>query len=103
MVDQRPKPQGEKPRSEPEIILPGEALKSSRMRTFGHFHDAQRIYIAKIGPFGIILVVLTIGILFVITLMLLWGAFLIFIPVAGLLVTAAFVSGVLRSYFQRIP
>ncbi len=61
MMNQRPKPQGEKPRSEPEIILPGEALKSSRMRTFVHSHGTQRIYIAKIGPLGIILVALTMG------------------------------------------
>jgi hypothetical protein len=103
MMDQRPKPQGEKPRSEPEIILPGEAPNSSRMKTFVHSHGAQRIFIAKIGPFGFILVALTMVFLFVVMLMLLWGAFLIFIPVVGLLVAAAILSGVFRSYFQRPP
>jgi hypothetical protein len=102
-VDQRPKPQDEKPRSEPEIILPGEALKSSRMRTFGHFRGAQRIYIAKIGPFSVILVALTIGILLAVLLVFLLGALLFFIPLVGLLVAAAIISGVFRSSFHRVP
>ena len=73
------------------------------MRSFVDTHGIQRIYIAKIGPFGIILVALATGILLAVLLVFLLSAFLFLIPVVGLLVAAAFISGVFRSHFQRLP
>jgi hypothetical protein len=94
-------PRGDKPRAEPEIIPPETPPRSSRMNDFAGAHFAQRIYIAKIGPFGIILLALAIGVVLGATLILLLGAFLIWIPVIGLLVAAAMASGVLRTHFRR--
>jgi hypothetical protein len=103
MVDERPNPQSENPRSEPEIIPPGMPLESRRMRDSAETHGTQRIYIARLGPFGIILLALVIGIVSVAILILLLGAFLLWIPVVGLIVAAAIFSGALRSYFRRAP
>jgi len=44
---------------------------------------------------------LMIGILFAIMLVLLLGAFLIWIPLVGLLVAAAIISGLIRAYFRQ--
>ena len=95
------KPFGDKPRAEPEIIPPGAPLRQSRMHGFADQHFAQRIYIAKIGPLGIALLALAIGIVSVAILILLLGAFLIWIPVIGLLVAAGMISGVLRAHRRR--
>ena len=103
MAEKRSNPQGEEPRAEPEIIPPRAPLRPSRMNSFTYSHFAQRIYIANIGPFGIILVALAIGIVSAVILVLLLGAILIWIPVIGLLVAAAMISRVLRSHFRRGP
>jgi hypothetical protein len=107
MMDQRPKPQAEETRSKPEITPPDHAERSahdtSRMRIFVDAHGTERVYSAKLGPLGIILVALTIGLLLAVMLILLLGAFLIWIPVVGLLVAAAIISRLLRAYFQRAP
>lgn len=73
------------------------------MNGFSGQYFAQRIYIAKIGPFGTILLALAIGIVCVVILILLLGAFLIWIPVIGLIVAAAMISGVWRSHSRRGP
>jgi hypothetical protein len=48
-----------------------------------------RVYIAKPGPFGTILTVLIAGLLLTVMLIMMLGAFLIFLPVIVLFVTAA--------------
>lgn len=105
MMDHRPKPQGEEPRSKPEIIPPDHAERSSRgtsrMQILLDTRGTERVYSTKLGPLGIILAALTIGLLLAVMLILLLGAFLIWIPVLGLLVAAAIISGILRAYFQR--
>jgi hypothetical protein len=101
MTDKRPHPQSEEPRSEPEIIPPG-GTERGRLRT--RFYIDERIgsvYIAKRGPFGTILTVLIAGLLLTVMLIMMLGAFLIFLPAVVLLVTAAIVAGLLRIYFQR--
>jgi len=97
------KPQGERPRSEPEIIPPGAAQNGPQMRTYVDTHGTQRIYIAKLGPLGSILVALTTAILSAVMLIMFLGAFLVLIPVIGLLVAAAFISGLVWAYFHRAP
>ncbi|MGA7388115.1 MAG: hypothetical protein WBW99_09335 [Pseudolabrys sp.] len=62
-----------------------------------------RIYIEKPGPLGTILTVLIAGLLLTVMLIMLLGAFLIFLPVVVLFVTAAIVAGLFRVYFQRPP
>lgn len=105
-MDRRPKLQGEEPRSEPEIIPPDQAGRrpaqsASRMRIFVDTHGTERVYIAKLRPLGFILMALTIGILSVVMLILLLGAFLIWIPLVGLLIAGAVIFGLLRAYFQQ--
>lgn len=98
MMDKRPNPQGEKP--EPEIIPPEQtggqtAQDAQRMRIFANTRGTEHFYVARLRPLGVILVILTMGIL------LLLSAFLIWIPVVVLLVTAAIIAGLLRGYFER--
>ena len=103
MIDKRPNMQGEEPRSEPEIIPPGQAKRGpTRM---GDSIDAHvgRVYIAKFGPFGTILLTLVVGLLSAVLMVLLFGALLVALPVVVLLVTAVIVAGILRVYFQRSP
>jgi hypothetical protein len=108
MMGQRPKPQAEEPRSEPEIIPPdrggrGSAHASSRARVFVDTHRTERIYVATPGPLGIILVALTAGILLTVLFILLLGAFLIWVPLVIFFVAGAIVSGILRRKFRRTP
>jgi hypothetical protein len=60
------------------------------------------VYAARLGPLGIFLIVLTIGIVFAIMLVLVLGAFLIWILLVGLLIAAAISSGLLWRYFSRL-
>ena len=99
MIDKRPNPQGEEPRSEPEIIPPSHAERG----TFDAHTERVRVYIAKPGPFGTILMILIVGLLSAMLLVMLLGALLIWLPVVVLFVTAAIVAGLSRAYFQRPP
>jgi hypothetical protein len=102
---ERSNQQSESPRSKPEIILPDDdagpraAQSSARMRVFVDTHGAERIYVTKVGPLGIILVMLVTGILSAAILVLLLGTFLIWMPVVVLLVVAALIGGLFRRYF----
>ena len=101
MIDKPPKPQGEEPRSEPEVIPPGHAEQDTpRMRVFVDTHSTERVHIGKPSPLGIILVILITGLLSAAMLVLLLGAFLFLLPLVVLFVTAAFVAGLLRIYFR---
>ena len=55
----------------------------------------------RLGPLGMVVLALMSGILLAITLVLVLGAFLIWIPLVGLLVAAAILSSVLRAYFRQ--
>src|SRR5262249_3036475 len=96
MIDKRPSPQGEEPRSEPEIIPPGHAEHG----TFDARTERVRVYIAKPGPLGTILMISIVGLLSAVLLVLLLGALLIWLPVVVLFVTGAIVVGLLRVYFR---
>ena len=87
----------EDPRSEPEIIPPGRAARGPIDVHVG------RVYIAKFGPLGTILLTLVVGLLSAVLMVLLFGALLFALPAAALLVTAAIVAGLVRVYFQRGP
>ena len=96
----------ERPRAEPEIIPPDsvheeEMRRLARTQAFGEAHGYQRIYMARIGPFGIFLLALAGAALSILILVFLVGAFLIWIPIVGLLVAAAILSSLLRTFFQR--
>ena len=87
----------EKPRAEPEIIPPGHPDGRS-MRDGYHVdvNGTQRIYVTRLGPFGIVALVLLIALIAAVIPVVLLGAVLIWIPVAVLLVGVAVVSGLQR-------
>jgi hypothetical protein len=59
-------------------------------------HGAHRIYVARLGTFGIILLALVIALLTGVMLIVLLGAVLVWIPIIALLVAAGIISGLLR-------
>jgi hypothetical protein len=104
MPRQRPiKP--EQPRSEPEIIPP------ARGRTQAHppgpewfagsERGTSRIFIARVGPWSIIGIVLLIGLFAGVVLAILLGTLLIAIPVVGLLIAGALIANALRARLRR--
>ncbi|MGA8973657.1 MAG: hypothetical protein WB496_10795, partial [Pseudolabrys sp.] len=86
--------------SELEIIPPGHAKRGPTR--IGDSIDAHigRVYIAKFGPLGTILLTLLVGLLSAVLMVLLFGALLVALPVVLLIVTAAIVAGLLRFYFH---
>jgi hypothetical protein len=109
-MDQRPTPKGETPRAEPEIIPPGQP--ASRVRRtgpqdwsgYGQDGGVHRVYVAKAGPFGFVLLGLVLAAVAAFVVVLVVGAFLIVIPLAGLLLAAAVISGFWRrGPFRRAP
>ena len=101
-------PQSEKPRSDPEIIPKDHADRRTaqgtpRTRLFIDAHGTERIYVTKLGPLGVILAVLTTGILSAVMLILLFATFLIWVPLVIFFIVGAIISGLLRTYFRRAP
>src|SRR6516225_2556773 len=90
-------PESEKPRAEPEIILPGD-LGGQPMRDGYHFdaHGTQRIYVAKLGPLGVVVLGLLIALIAAVIPIVLLGAVLIWIPVTVVFFVAAVVLDLLR-------
>ena len=98
------KPQ--QPAQEPEIIPPDRAhprpgADAPDMRVFVDFGGAQRLRVVRLGPFGAALIGLAFAVLAALILILLVGAFLIWIPLAALLGVAAVISSLLWSRFRR--
>jgi len=107
MVDDPNQP--ERPRIEPEIIPPDRTLNRSdrrqqtwRQQTWQPFFstaadETHRIYVAKLGPFGIALLMLILGVVAAVILLAVIGAVLIWIPAVVLLVAV----GALFRLFRR--
>jgi hypothetical protein len=105
MTDERPIPSSEKPRPDLEIIPPSRddrqtGAGTARIRMFVEGDGSRHIYVARLGPLGNLLFALMFGILFAIVLVLALGAFLIAIPLIGLLVAAVIIFGIIRSVFS---
>jgi hypothetical protein len=101
MPRQRPiKP--EQPRSEPDIIPPARGRTQAYPEWFAaNRRGSNRIFVAKLGPWSIIGIVLLIGLFTGAVLAILLGALLIAIPVVGLLVAGALIANVLRARLRR--
>jgi hypothetical protein len=103
MDDQRPAPAPEQPRSEPEIIPPGGDARWRRDRPWPYAgQGTYRIHVTRLGPFSTFLLVAAIGIAAALLLIVAVGAFLLWIPIIGLVVAIAVLSGLLRTYFRRL-
>ena len=95
----------ELPRSEPEIIPP----ERGRTRPYSSAPDwfpagergPNRIYVARMGTWSILGIVLLIGLVAGATLAILLGTLLIAVPIVALLIAAAMISGALRSHLRR--
>jgi hypothetical protein len=100
MIDRR-FPPDEEHRSEPEIIPPGRAGGGGPERTFW-MRDVERgshrIYVTKIGRFGLLPFFLLGGFILIALLIFVLGVFLVLIPVAGVVLAAAIIAGLLRGY-----
>jgi hypothetical protein len=83
--------------AEPEIIPPG-ADRAGRSRSWVSAAPRYtiRIPITRLGPVGIIVLLLMIGILGLAGLMLLLGFALVGLAAAGVLIVGSIVSGLLR-------
>ncbi|MGH6837696.1 MAG: hypothetical protein ACREDT_02615 [Methylocella sp.] len=100
MIDRRFCPD-EEHRSEPEIIPPGRAYGNEPESTFWMREvegGGRRIYVTKIGWFRLLPYFLLGGIILMALLIFVLGAFLILIPVAGVVLAAAIITGLLRGY-----
>ena len=101
-MTQRPVPGGDRPKVEPEIIPPGDPRsRSGDARMWRSSDGTQRVYVARVGPFGFAMVALLAALLAALVFLLVLGAFVIVIPLAGLLLAAAIVSSMLRGSFWR--
>ncbi|HET7383899.1 MAG TPA: hypothetical protein VFJ59_15095 [Pseudolabrys sp.] len=91
----------EKPRSEPEIIPPGHQRGTRRERVFADARSTERIYVARIRPFGVILAMLIVGALSADALALLLGALLISLPLVIAFIAGAIITVLLRPFFRE--
>lgn len=97
-------PQSDEPQAEPEIIPPDRAgRRTHRTHTFTDAYGTERVYVARLSPFGSILVVLITAILLAVMLVLLLGALVIWLPLLVFFVAGAFIVAILRAYFKRGP
>jgi len=99
-----PKDEYEKPRSEPEIIPPDRVRDDEYRRAARVWSDGlgyHRVYVGRVGPLGIFLIALAASAIAILLFLFVVGAFLIWIPIVGLIVAALFFSGMLRSLFRR--
>ena len=98
---ERPVPDANRPRIEPEIIPPGRAGPRPQRGASFDGRDTQRIYVAQVGPFGFAMVALVVALVLGLVFLLLLGAFVVFIPLAGALLAAAVLLSLFRGAFRR--
>ena len=102
-MNERPVPGPEQPRVEPEIIPPGEGDVRPRRGGSPMFEGrgTQRIYVARLGPFGFAMVSLVAALIPALALLVVVGAFVILIPLAGALLAIAVFVGLLRVFWRQ--
>jgi hypothetical protein len=98
-MDQRSTP--EVPRSEPEILPPerrGPTPRDEWERVDAN--GTYRLRVVKLGPVSATLLAVGIGVASAILLVLVFSTLLILIPIVGLLIGVAIITGLLRGYFR---
>jgi hypothetical protein len=98
----------ERPRTEPEIIPPDRNGRQSDWRNspwhgnmFTGARGTQRIYITRVGPFGVALLILAIAAILAIIVIATLGLVLIWIPILAVIVVAAGLFRLLRGFGAR--
>lgn len=105
MVDDTDPP--ERPRVEPEIIPPERARRRSDWHrppwsdAFGETRATHRIYVRRVGPFGIALLLLAIAAIVAIVMIAALGLVLIWIPLVAVVVIAGALVRLLRGSGAR--
>lgn len=96
MTDDRNQP--ERPRVEPEIIPPDRSGRQSPWGPYGftQTRGTNRIYVTRVGPFGIALLMLAIAAIAAIFMIAVLGAFLIWIPIVAVVLIAGALLRLLR-------
>ena len=98
MTQQETTPEAGRRQAEPEIIPPGaDWAGKSRIWVSAGQHHTMRVRITRLGPAGIAVLMLMIGILGLAGLMLVIGLALVGLAAAGVLVVGAILFGLLRS------
>jgi hypothetical protein len=97
MIRRRGSSQTEQPGVEPEIIPPGDV----RWRGADARHSTQRIYVARIGPVGFAIMALAVAILAALFFLLALSAFVVLLPLAGLLLAIIIAVGLFRILIWR--
>ena len=101
-MQQQPTPKAETPYMEPEIIPPGaDGPRASRIWVSTGSHQTTRIQITRLGPVGIALFALLIGILALAGMALLVGAALVGIAAGAVLIFGGILSSLSRRPFRR--
>jgi hypothetical protein len=89
-------------RKEPEIIPPGaDWPPTPRSRVSNSANQVTFIRIARLGPVGIILALLVLGMLAALTVVLLLGLAVVGVAIAGIIIIGAAISLFLRRTFPR--
>jgi hypothetical protein len=103
MADDTDRP--EQPRVEPEIIPPDRSRDRSDWRRSPRLGDplggtraTHRVYVARLGPFGIALLLLAVAAIVAIVIIALLGAVLIWIPIIAVLLIVAALSRAVREF-----
>jgi hypothetical protein len=106
MYDDNERP--ERPRAEPEIIPPDRSGRQSDWRNspwqgnvFTGARGTQRIYVTRVGPFGIALLMLAIAAVVAIIVVAALGVALIWIPVVAVIIVAASLFRLFRGFRPR--
>ena len=92
----------ELPRVEPEIIPPDRTGRADWRGSawppyaYSEAQGSHRVYVTRLGPLGLTLLLAGVGVLAVAIFLTIVGAILIWIPVVALLVAAAAVYRILR-------
>lgn len=72
-----------------------------RSRVFTGAHHTERVYVARVGPLGVVSAVLMTGIMLAVLLVLLLGALLFWLPPVILFIAGVVIAGLLRARFGR--
>jgi hypothetical protein len=106
MVDDTDQP--ERPRVEPEIIPPDRGGSGSDWRhapwradPYGGGRTTHRLYVTRLGPFGVALLLLAVAAIVALVTIVVLGAVLISIPVLAIVIALAALSRLLRGFGGR--
>jgi hypothetical protein len=99
MADDSNRP--ERPRLEPEIIPPARGRRDSGWQydvwqPYMSTGGTHRLYVGRLGPFGLAVLMLLIGIVVAVLVLAVVGAILIWIPILALLLAAGVIFRIWR-------